>query len=438
VRCAFSRLDYGSLIALARQNDPFFAGSETDWEQARWFADVWKRLGYEGKTRIHLRRLHYHLADAKPEKLNGKPCENRKADWAYLLGWSKAARILGLVSPGAFDDHRNGEPSYVADCTRSTESEPYVGTGREELSWFLPTISLNSSAWRLMIEAPFVGGYEPNDYQDRNYYVEIWIEKSTQDDILLPLCEELGVTFVTSAGFQSITNAVKVLQRVDTIGKPARIFYISDYDRRGDDMPVAVARQIEFWLPKYAPSGDVKLEHLALTDEQVCSYKLPRDESGRVELDALEGRVPGALAGLVREAVEPYLDRTIGERLQKAREEAHSVVDEEWREMMEPHERKLAAIHGRVESVVKKYQKEATALNRRFQADLARFKSPLERLRSEIREDAASFDPNLPERPEPAECEQDEKGWLFDSSREYLDQLDFYKEHQDKRSSDWD
>ena len=33
------------------------------------------------------------------------------------------------------------------------------------------------------------------------------------DDVLLPLCEELHINLVTSAGFQSITSAVKVLQR---------------------------------------------------------------------------------------------------------------------------------------------------------------------------------------------------------------------------------
>jgi hypothetical protein len=32
------------LIVLHRCNDPFYAGSETDWKYARWFADLFKRL----------------------------------------------------------------------------------------------------------------------------------------------------------------------------------------------------------------------------------------------------------------------------------------------------------------------------------------------------------------------------------------------------------
>jgi hypothetical protein len=42
------------LLALARNNDPFFAGSPTDWEQARWFSKRWEQLGFIGKTGIHL------------------------------------------------------------------------------------------------------------------------------------------------------------------------------------------------------------------------------------------------------------------------------------------------------------------------------------------------------------------------------------------------
>jgi hypothetical protein len=87
-------------------------------------------------------------------------------------------------------------------------------------------------------------------------------------------------------------------------GKPTRIFYSGDFDPAGDSMPVAVARQIEFWLQDYAPGADIKLTPLALTRDQVITYQLPRipiKESdarkagfeerygaGAVELDALE------------------------------------------------------------------------------------------------------------------------------------------------------
>ena len=59
--------------------------------------------------------------------------------------------------------------------------------------------------------APEVVGYTDDDYLDRAYILEIWIEKTTMDDILVPLCRELGINLVRAAGTQSITNAIRLL-----------------------------------------------------------------------------------------------------------------------------------------------------------------------------------------------------------------------------------
>lgn len=53
------------------------------------------------------------------------------------------------------------------------------------------------------------------------------------------------------------------------------MLYIADYDPAGDQMPVAVSRQVEFWIDSYAPGADVKLTALALTGEQVADYASP-------------------------------------------------------------------------------------------------------------------------------------------------------------------
>ncbi len=63
---------------------------------------------------------------------------------------------------------------------------------------------------------------------------------------------------------------------VAELGRPTRIFYISDFDPAGDCMPVAIARQFQFWLWKSGHNVDVKLTPLALTKEQVQKYQLPR------------------------------------------------------------------------------------------------------------------------------------------------------------------
>ena len=196
--------------------------------------------------------------------------------------------------------------------------------------WLLPWIESDLSTF-VSLPLPLVDTIDGYRYapSDQPYLVEIWIEKSTMDDVLLPLCEELHISLVTSVGFQSITSAVNLLQRAQQLiqlGKPTRIFYISDFDPAGDGMPVAVARQMEFWLQDYAPGADIKLSPLALTRDQVITYQLPRlpiKESdvrqagfeerygaGAVEWEALEALYPGVLADLVRDAIAPYRDMT--------------------------------------------------------------------------------------------------------------------------------
>ena len=46
-------------------------------------------------------------------------------------------------------------------------------------------------------------------------------------------------------------------------------------------MPVGVARQVEYWLQKYAPNVEIKLTPLALTREQVVDLPPAQDSDQR-------------------------------------------------------------------------------------------------------------------------------------------------------------
>src|SRR5262249_41064374 len=145
--------------------------------------------------------------------------------------------------------------------------DPYLGSVG---AWQLPKIDaeLDAELAYLQLLPPAVLGY---DYQaaDQGWLVELWCEKTTQNDILLPICEELGGNLVPAAGFESITAIVDLLvSRVAASGRPARLFYLSDFDPAGKHMPTAVARQVEFWRRRYAPKADIKLTPLVLTPEQ--------------------------------------------------------------------------------------------------------------------------------------------------------------------------
>ena len=425
------------LLVLARQHDPFFAGSETCREMAEWFAELWRRFGYT--TGVHLRRVHYQLVSQKDAlKHNGTPYENTQGDWDYLCSAGKYARYLGLVDPLAFVDRRNPEPHLFFAAEPPDRPGWYAGG----VHWAMPEITVDLAA-DLDWELPdfHVTGYAYTEAL-QPYHLEVWVEKSTMDDVLLPLCRRYAVNLVTGLGFMSITSVVQLIQRVLRTGKPCRIFYISDFDPAGDGMPVAVARQIEFWLQKYNPDLDVKVEHTALTRDQVVQYRLPRipiKESdrrkagfekrygeGAVELDALEALHPGELARLVRERILRFRDQSLWEKVAAARREAKEKLATAWEEYLGPYRDRLEELRQKVAAVTARYQAWLDELWAALEADLEPYRKELEMLRLAVQNAVDQLDIELPPLPEPETVPEDQD-WLFDSRRDYFAQLAAYR-----------
>jgi hypothetical protein len=444
------------LLALAPKNDPFYKGSALDLKKARWLLSLWETQGC-GKG-MHLRRMHYrHVVAEGSIKHDGTPYENTEGCWKYLCEVSCAARALRLVEAADFDDHRNPEP-YLIEWQGTGEFKPAIS---EPLSFdfYLPAIDPElKQTWGLDVPAPEAVGYQPDDYEDRPYILEVWIEKTTMNDILIPLCRELDVNLIVAAGMQSWSNAIRLLERCRRHRKSARVFYISDFDPAGDCMPVAVARALEFFLEHYPlpPGCDIKLIPIALTAEQVKGTAgqapLPRIPikptdnrkagfealygEGAVELDALEAIRPGELERLVRRAVAPYLDLTIRARLQKAAQEAGQALTEQWTAHTELITQQLAAIDKEAQQIIDTYRERLEALAEEMQTELAPLRERLEPLQQDLIDAWGEFRPELPSRPEPELQIPDESEWLFDSNRDYMEQLEFYKRRKNGKHHD--
>ena len=425
------------LLAMARNNDPFFCGSPAQEDKARWFVELWQRFGYT--TGVHLRRVHYRLVSQHaPTMHDGQPYENTERCWSYLCEAGKFARILGLVSAEAFEDHRNPDP-HILVSARDEEPTPEFTLYDPELH--LPSIDVDLGV-DFYLPAPSVFGY---DYSpaDQPYHLELWVEKSTMDDVLTPICEEIGANLVTSLGFQSITSVVTLLKRLAVYDKPARIFYISDFDPAGDGMPSAVARQIEFWLQDFAPGADVKLTPLVLTRAQVIQYRLPRipikdtdkrrggfedrHGEGAVELDALEALYPGELAGIVRRALVPYRDPDLAGELRATARAALATVYTAWRAEIEAERSALALLQDDALAIAERYREDLERLSAALESDLDPVRAQVDAIRQAIQDKLEDFEPDLLDRPEPVTDEPDESGWLFDAGRDYLDQLEVYQ-----------
>ncbi len=360
---------------------------------------MWRRAGYF--SGVHLRRMHYWcVSQVGLSQPNGEPYENTEEAWKNLCQASKQARYLGLVSIGNIADHKNPEPHVFAK---------YEWESRVRFEVDIPELA-HPSVW--------VGGFNPVMVQP--YHLEVWVEKSTMDDVLLPVCEEYCANLVTGEGEMSITAVHELSRRLRQANKPARIFYISDFDPAGQSMPRAVARKIE-WMIRGA-GLDVKLCPLVLTAEQVREYGLPRtpiketerrgakfeerNGAGAVELDALEALHPGELARIVSEALGEFWDEGAAEGAQE-KEEALRLV-----------------IGRRVKAITDHYQAQIAAL---------------ESMRQELKElaipDLASYEP----APGDGDPEADEgRQWLLDAGRDYFEQIEAYKAAQGETAPDRD
>jgi hypothetical protein len=419
----------GELHVLAPSNDPFNKGTETDQLMGRWFADL-----HGGTNVVHLRRLHYVAVSTEVELPDGSTYDNTEKAWQTLVKAAATARALGLVDPALIVDARNPE----ATINFPHRPAPLPGAGFEllDVNWTVPTLNFRS-AWMSFPE-PIVYGYEWEP-GDEPVHVEVWVEKTTMDDVLRPLCQRYNVNYQSGPGFSSITRIVDLIHRAAR-DRPVRVLYVSDYDPAGVHMPKSVARQIEF----YADEGlDIALTPLVLISAQVAEYDLPRtpikesdrrrgkfeaaNGRGAVELDALEALHPGVLAEIVRDAIAEHRDRDYRSELYEAEADAEQATNDEWLAMTADEQDRLAAIEAQVNEVVDRYRDEINDLTERIGTDLAGPTDDLAQLAERVDDLQRAFDVELPDRPV-AYVDSDADDWLYHSHRHWLDQLDAYRE----------
>lgn len=387
-------VSYRHMIALAPQNDPFYCGTPGDIDKALWFAQL---LRDAGLSNTHLRRVHYWAVSQSPQvTLPNRITWNKKKDWTdtyinndacwkYLCQASKLARYLGYVDVEDIVDNKNPNPHVYAKYT-TDEPDYYIDVPYLD-NWYS-----NTQHFNLCNILP--------------YHLEIWCEKSTMNDVLLPVCEQYRANLVTFEGEVSVTACQDLINRAEEAGKPVRVFYISDFDPAGKSMPVAMSRKIEFL--NRDELLDIRVKQITLTAEQVYSYNLPRipiKESerraerfenvfgvGATELDALEAIHPGELADIVSEAMEPYWSEEADRQLAHLESQLQDELDRQINNITTKYAKEIDAIRGLVHEL------------KQIEIDMADY----------------TLDTFAP-------ATDEDEGWLFDSQRDYLEQLQMYK-----------
>jgi hypothetical protein len=414
------------LLALAPANDPFYAGTGARALAAEWFAAIWADHGGAG---AHLRRLHYRLVSQSDGKAiylsNGREYQNTQRDWQFLVTASLAARYLGLIDIDALVDRRNDVPMIFAtqpDPKREVSCE-VAGDWADVDMPDMPVLPYLS-----------IDGLDEDRDAAQDYIVEVWIEKSTQNDWLVPLCQRRGVNLVVGIGEQSEVRSRELAMRATKYGKPVRIIYISDFDPGGRSMPKAVARKVEFTIAKFDLDLDLQLIPLALTPEQCLEYRLPRTPIketearkdnferifgvGATELDALEAIHPGELARLLEAEIDNFLDSNLKQRVRGAYWNTYLPLKRTAQDIHGTHAEEIERLSERFEEItdqLTEWQEEASDLWQTISAEI-----------EEISPDLS--DVEVPRSEAPGKTN---RFVLFDSRRDYFTQMDAYNAWRD-------
>jgi hypothetical protein len=435
-----------TLIALAAANDPFYIAPYRQ-VRAEWFAELWERLGVGAGW--HLRRFHYRIISqtAPVTTFDGAAYENTVECWSMLGMASRDARFLKLVPAEHFVDRRNDVP--IIHLPESADSDAKIIEAREEPDPeedAMPSVSFNETE---MPTLPYLCLQRPNISQ--RFHVELWCEKTTVNDVLEPLAQLYGCNLITGSGQLSAIACDGLIERAKANGRrPVRILYLSDFDPAGASMPVAVARKIEFAIRTDGLDLDIQVRPIVLTHEQCRKYRLPRTPiketdlhaapfeerfgQGATELDAPETVRPGELRKIVKLEIERYYDPDLADSIEETAREVNSdiidlenKVEEEHREQIEELESEWTEIMEEAATLQEEMQPRCDDLRAKIDAWKEQATSTYQAMCTSLNERAPDVDSY--DWPEPDEGNEDEDP-LFDSTRDYVEQMDRYKEHQ--------
>ena len=263
-----------------------FVETETDRTKSKWLARTYYDFVKEsGRSRTTQRGLFYYALQRKASDYpicGGFVGEIRimrpyhENDGEKLPKWLGKARTLGYIPADVILDETPGEQIIPAEHSR-----------------------------------------------DRQHSIEVWLNKSSLDPLLAPVCREHGVTLVSVQGKAS-EEALKALYR--RAAGPTIILCLSDLSPSGAFFATDLAADVAK-AKLQGCDADIKIKCIGLLPEQISRLTIPllkipmaqkgpnsKDDQERfkkylklhsldpkkmAELDALEAHYPGGIAGFL-------------------------------------------------------------------------------------------------------------------------------------------
>jgi len=289
-----------------------------------------------------------------------------------------------------------------------------------------------------------------DEVRQQPYHVEVWSEKTLPvGRRIRETLNALGVTvLVEGEGDLSYGLAADFVRRINDAEKPAVIYYLSDFDAKGHAMPEKMASKIS-WLEHRGDLDEtVYLEPLALTQEQVERHDFPRSPiegsdktgsgakaydslvdnweermgEGAVEINVFETR-PKLFERILQESISLVIDDDLNEKTREAKDKWEETVEEVARDVVDdvPAE-DLQEWCDEFNEELKKAREHIERMNElNEEGAYAEWRSQVRDMVEEI--DVPEAEPPEGEAPPPDDP-------LFDSSKDYAENLKRVKEHQ--------
>jgi hypothetical protein len=276
---------------------------------------------------------------------------------------------------------------------------------------------------RVRIDIPDAANIDPmvglGDFEAAQPYRIIMIgEKSSLDDALAPIASSYGADLYLPTGEMSDTLIYNIASVGAEDGRPMVVLYFSDADPAGSQMPISVGQKLRAFKVGFFPELEFREYRVGLTPDQVGEHGLPSTPLKETELrandwfrafgveqteiDALATLRPDVLRKLARDAIKPFYDTTLGQRIYQARSawesEAQAIVDGGF------DQERLELIQAELE------------------AKLAELRNEIDSINNALRIGITDFDlPPIPPVPEPAVSGSNGKP-LLDSSWDFAEQ----------------
>ncbi len=304
--------------------------STADIRDAQWLSEQVER--FIAVDTLHPRALHYALASAEVSKPNGELYLNRDENVNWLERVASRARWLGYIPWEMISDSRSKEP-VIREC-KPMDATPYINV---DLQVYLP----DESDLR---PRPRLAGFTAI----QPFRIVIITEKESCEPVLRPIADRFGTDLYLIKGDTSDTRIWQMAKAGSDDGRPMRIFYVSDCDPSGYNMPGVLAHKMRCFKELFFDNLEFDVHRVALTPEQVREHGLPssalkdgerradlwRQQMGceQTEIDALAQLQPELLRQIVTDAVTRFYDATLDHRVDQAtwewQEQAQAVIDQ--------------------------------------------------------------------------------------------------------------